>query len=106
MITFETKMDPETGHWQFRAVGKLWSRPLSLTRCMVEMRRATLNPPEEKGWSKPLPIGIKRPKRFEEQAKELWEIRGGKVQRIPATAKERTEQEVGEILAALEALDA
>lgn len=104
MITFETKMLPN-GLWQFRAVGKVWSEPLSLVRCMVEMKAATRVEPEPKQWSKPLAIGIKRKRPYEEQAKVLYEIRGGKVQRIAANAAERREQQVDEILAALEALE-
>lgn len=107
MITFETKMlNDLDGNgknlWQFRAVGQLWSRPLSLTRCMVEMRKAAQKPAEPKEWSKPLVVGIKRMKTQDTSAKTLYEIRGGKVQRIAASAKERNEQQVADILAALE----
>lgn len=105
MITFETKMLPD-GLWQYRAVGKLWSKPLSLTRCMVEMRKVAKNPPEEKGWSKPLVVGLKRKHAEVTDTVQRYEIAGGKVRRIAATAKERQAQEVDELLAALEALDA
>lgn len=109
MITFETKMvDDLDGNgqpmWQFRAVGKMWSRPLSLTRCMVEMKAAAMKPAEPKEWSKPLVVGTKRVKPQDTQAKTLYEIRGGKVQRIAASAAERNEQQIAEILKAMEGL--
>ena len=97
MISFETKMNPETGLWQYRKVGAIWSKPVSLVRCMVEMRKATLAADEPKQWGLPAAPAVKRSQ--SQDATTLYEIRGGKVQRIAANTAERRQQQIDEILA-------
>ena len=57
---------------------------------------------EEKCWSKPIAVAPKRPKPQVTEAQTLYEIRGGKVQRIASDAKERQAQQMAELMALVE----
>lgn len=104
MISFETRYDEGSAKWQYRAPGGEWSKPLSLAKLgqALQAEITVPEPTEPKFWSKPL---AHQPKRQDGQpASVLYEIAGGKVQRIASSAAERNAQQVAE-LAALMGLD-
>lgn len=108
MINFETRYDETTERWQYRAPGGEWSQPIRSGK-LAQMLQAEVQVPKVqtnsvKGtefWSKPLDPAARDAQRIAEQT-SLYEIKGGKVQRIAATAKERTQQQMDELLAILE----
>lgn len=108
MITFETRYDEATAKWQWRLTGKEWSAPMSGVQVMKETKLATYTQEEydrATRWSRPIDHAPRTKRSEAEKAKDLYEVRGGKVQKIGYTAKERTSQEVDELLAALEGVE-
>ena len=108
MITFEIRWNEVTDKWQLRC-GAGWSEPMPKWKLDRELRRETIKDVGQWGesapYSKPLDPRV-RGKSPAFDTVQRYEIRGGKVQRIPASTKERNEMEVAELLAALEGLDA
>jgi hypothetical protein len=101
MITFETRWNPVTDMWQFRAPEGVWSEPMRLGALFVAMKREVTPPEELKGWSKPIAHATKRPKGSYKEAHDLYEIKGGKVQRIPFTRTEKDNQDLAELMGLL-----
>lgn len=116
MISFNLRYDEHTMLWQYRPEGlDRWSEPMRYGKAVAaiarEIKRDSLEAEGKaddlhKRWSMPLPHQAKAKARSQAAADvQLYEIRGGKVQKIGYTERERTAQQAEEILALLEELD-
>lgn len=109
MINFETRYDEHTARWQFRLRGASeWSAPMRLPKMAQALHAEVAEPEPEveaKRWSKPIDHSVRGRSPRAEAAKTLYEIKGGKVQRIASSAKERNEQQMAELLAIMEGLN-
>lgn len=103
MISFETRYDEAIAKWQYRAPGGEWSRAMSLAKLSQALQTeitAVAEPAEPRFWSKPLAHATKRADG--QPASILYEIAGGKVQRIASSAAERNAQQMAELAALME----
>lgn len=99
MINFEIRYDEGSAKWQFRAPSGQWSEAMPLAKLGETLHSEVKSPPErEQRWSKPIDHRGKGNARVAE-AQRLWEVRGGKVQRIASSAAERQAEAVSAILA-------
>jgi hypothetical protein len=99
MISFETRYDEAIARWQYRAPGGEWSKPVRFMKLAVMLQHEVAEVPEvpeaERKWSRPVDHKPRVRRTMDEQ--HLYEISGGKVQRIASSAKERSEQQVAEL---------
>lgn len=115
MITFQLRYDEHTMLWAYSPDGTRWSEPMRYAKATAaigrEIQRMSIDGNYndlDKRWSMPLPHQARSKRSEAEKHAELmdrYEIRGGKVQKIGFTERERTAQQADEILALIEGLE-
>lgn len=107
-ISFEVRWNPDTDKWQYRAKPTedripFWSEPMPLWKCQKAMK-AEVAPLEDKPdhpWSKPIAHSKRRVRTMDDDV-QRYEIRGGKVQRIPGSRTEKENQDLAELMSLLD----
>lgn len=103
MITFEVRWNPDTDKWQYKAPAGHWSEPMPLWKCQKRMKDevAPLEDKPNHPWSKPIAHSKRRIRTMDDDV-QRYEIRGGKVQRIPGSRTEKENQDLAELMGLLE----